>query len=259
MHIDVCGVFVFKKKPNLKHQKSIINSLFYLFSTLALVSGEMVIQARNPVHSVLYLILVFFNAAGLIILLGLDYFAMIFLVAYVGVGAMTVLFLFVVMMLNINLAEFNEKRLRYLFMATLLCLLFLTILSPWTGIIRLWEKKYFILLTDFSYMASLSLIITFLFFWINSIEILLHNGWIIANYLVPIQELLADLVEISYRDMSGMPGPALFFPLEDFPELEFEQDAAEQDAAEQGEQPNTWDLFQPQDQDAMSRAKRPRR
>lgn len=72
----------------------------------------MVIQSRNPVYSVLFLILVFFNAAGLLLLLGLDFFAMIFLVVYVG--AIAVLFLFVVMMLNIKLAELNEKKLRYL-------------------------------------------------------------------------------------------------------------------------------------------------
>lgn len=97
--------------------------LFYLFSSLMLVAGILVIQARNPVHSVLFLILVFFNAAGLLILLDLDFFAMIFLVVYVG--AIAVLFLFVVMMLNIKLAEINEKRLRYLPIGGLVGLLFL--------------------------------------------------------------------------------------------------------------------------------------
>ena len=100
-----------------------MNDLFYFFASLALVSGVMVIQARNPVHSVLFLILVFFNVAGLLILLGLDFFAMIFLVVYVG--AIAVLFLFVVMMLNIKLAEINEKRLRYLPIGGLLGILFL--------------------------------------------------------------------------------------------------------------------------------------
>ena len=97
--------------------------LFYLFSSFALTSGVMVIQAKNPVHSVLFLILVFFNSAGLLIMLGLDFFAMIFLVVYVG--AIAVLFLFVVMMLNIKLAEINEKRLRYLPIGGLLGILFL--------------------------------------------------------------------------------------------------------------------------------------
>ena len=97
--------------------------LFYFFSSLTLLSGVMVIQARNPVHSVLFLILVFFNAAGLLVLLGLDFFAMIFLVVYVG--AIAVLFLFVVMMLNIKISEINEKRLRYLPIGGVLGLLFL--------------------------------------------------------------------------------------------------------------------------------------
>lgn len=100
-----------------------MNFLFYLFSSLALISGSMVIQARNPVHSVLFLILVFFNAAALLLLLGLDFFAMIFLVVYVG--AIAVLFLFVVMMLNIKLAEIHEKKLRYLPIGGLLGILFL--------------------------------------------------------------------------------------------------------------------------------------
>ena len=100
-----------------------MNLLFYCFSSFALISGVMVIQSKNPVHSVLFLILVFFNAAGLLILLGLDFFAMIFLVVYVG--AIAVLFLFVVMMLNIKLAEINEKRLRYLPVGGFLGVLFL--------------------------------------------------------------------------------------------------------------------------------------
>lgn len=97
--------------------------LFYIFSSLTLVSGALVIQARNPVHSVLFLVLVFFNAAGLLVLLGLDFFALIFLVVYVG--AIAVLFLFVVMMLNIRIAEISEKRLRYLPVGGVLGLLFL--------------------------------------------------------------------------------------------------------------------------------------
>lgn len=100
-----------------------MNLLFYMFSSLALISGIMVIQSRNPVHSVLFLILVFLNSSGLLILLGLDFFAMIFIVVYVG--AIAVLFLFVVMMLNIKIAEINEKKLRYLPIGGVLGLLFL--------------------------------------------------------------------------------------------------------------------------------------
>lgn len=103
--------------------ESSLNLLFYLFSSIALISGVMVITARNPVHSVLFLILVFCNAAGLLILLELDFFAMIFLVVYVG--AIAVLFLFVVMMLNIKLSEVNENILRYLPIGGLIGILFL--------------------------------------------------------------------------------------------------------------------------------------
>ena len=96
--------------------------LFDIFSTLAMISGVLVIQARNPVHSVLFLILVFFNGAALLLLLGLDFFALILLVVYVG--AIAVLFLFVVMMLNIKLVEIDEKKLRYLPIGGLVGLLF---------------------------------------------------------------------------------------------------------------------------------------
>ncbi len=100
-----------------------MDTLFYLFSSLALLSAIMVIQSSNPVHSVLFLILVFLNSAGLLLLLGLDFFAMLFLVVYVG--AIAVLFLFVVMMLNVKSAEISEKKLRYLPVGGLLGLLFL--------------------------------------------------------------------------------------------------------------------------------------
>jgi NADH-quinone oxidoreductase subunit J len=85
---------------------------FYFFSAILLVSGIMVISSRNPVHSVLFLILAFFNAAGLFVLLGAEFLAMILVVVYVG--AVAVLFLFVVMMLDINFVELRQGFLRYL-------------------------------------------------------------------------------------------------------------------------------------------------
>jgi NADH-ubiquinone oxidoreductase chain 6 len=97
--------------------------LFSIFSSIALVSGVMVIRAKNPVHSVLFLILVFCNTSGLLVLLGLDFFAMILLVVYVG--AIAVLFLFVVMMLNIKIAEIHENVLRYLPVGGIIGLIFL--------------------------------------------------------------------------------------------------------------------------------------
>jgi NADH-quinone oxidoreductase subunit J len=85
---------------------------FYLFSAVAVASGVMVISARNPVHSVLFLILAFFNSAGLFILLGAEFLAMILVVVYVG--AVAVLFLFVVMMLDIDFTELRRGMLNYL-------------------------------------------------------------------------------------------------------------------------------------------------
>jgi len=85
---------------------------FYLFAAICVVSGVMVISARNPVHSVLYLILAFFNAAGLFVLMGAEFLAMLLVVVYVG--AVAVLFLFVVMMLDINFAELRAGVMKYL-------------------------------------------------------------------------------------------------------------------------------------------------
>ena len=85
---------------------------FYLFAAVTLAAGVMVISARNPVHSVLYLILAFFNSAGLFILMGAEFLAMILVVVYVG--AVAVLFLFVVMMLDINFTEMREGFMQYL-------------------------------------------------------------------------------------------------------------------------------------------------
>ncbi|MEQ9449600.1 MAG: NADH-quinone oxidoreductase subunit J [Rhodospirillaceae bacterium] len=85
---------------------------FYLFSIIAVVSALNVIFQRNPVHSVLWLILTFFNAAGLFVLLGAEFVAMILVVVYVG--AVAVLFLFVVMMLDINITVLREGFLKYL-------------------------------------------------------------------------------------------------------------------------------------------------
>lgn len=85
---------------------------FYLFAAVLVLSAVMVITARNPVHSVLFLILAFFNAAGLFVLLGAEFVAMILVIVYVG--AVAVLFLFVVMMLDINFADLRKGVMQYL-------------------------------------------------------------------------------------------------------------------------------------------------
>ena len=84
---------------------------FYLFATTAVVSGCLVILAKNPVHSVLWLILTFFSSAGLFVLLGAEFVAMLLVIVYVG--AVAVLFLFVVMMLDVNFAELRGELNRY--------------------------------------------------------------------------------------------------------------------------------------------------
>ena len=85
---------------------------FYLFAGVCIASAVMVIAARNPVHSVLFLILAFVNAAGLFVLMGAEFLAMILIVVYVG--AVAVLFLFVVMMLDVDFAELRQGFLQYL-------------------------------------------------------------------------------------------------------------------------------------------------
>jgi NADH-quinone oxidoreductase subunit J len=84
---------------------------FYLFAAVVILSGAMTITSRNPVHSVLWLILAFFNGAGLMLLCGAEFIAMLLIIVYVG--AVAVLFLFVVMMLNIDFAELRAGFVRY--------------------------------------------------------------------------------------------------------------------------------------------------
>jgi NADH-quinone oxidoreductase subunit J len=84
---------------------------FYVFAAITVASAAMVVVSRNPVYSVLFLILAFFNAAALFLLIGAEFIAMILVIVYVG--AVAVLFLFVVMMLDINLTELREGFLAY--------------------------------------------------------------------------------------------------------------------------------------------------
>ena len=86
--------------------------MFYVFASLAVASGVLVVSSRNPVHSVLFLIVAFFNAAGLFVLIGAEFLAMILVIVYVG--AVAVLFLFVVMMLDIDFTQLRGGFVRYL-------------------------------------------------------------------------------------------------------------------------------------------------
>ena len=107
---------------------------FYLLATVAVVSGLLVVTARNPVHSVLWLILSFFSAAGLFVLLGAEFLAMLLVVVYVG--AVAVLFLFVVMMLDVDFAELRQGVLAYLPFGALIGIVLLAelllVLGAWT-------------------------------------------------------------------------------------------------------------------------------
>tara|TARA_R110002110_G_scaffold34834_4_gene118134 strand:- start:5079 stop:5693 length:615 start_codon:yes stop_codon:yes gene_type:complete len=107
---------------------------FYLFAATAVAAGFMVIAARNPVHSVLFLILTFFNVAGLFVLMGAEFLAFILLMVYVG--AVAVLFLFVVMMLDIDFAELREGFLQYLPIGALIGIILLIelilVMGTWT-------------------------------------------------------------------------------------------------------------------------------
>jgi NADH-quinone oxidoreductase subunit J len=96
---------------------------FYVFSIIAVASALMVISSRNPVHSVLFLILCFVNAAGLFMLAGAEFLALILIVVYVG--AVAVLFLFVVMMLDVDFAELRQGVLQYMPIGALIGLILL--------------------------------------------------------------------------------------------------------------------------------------
>ncbi|MCK5384710.1 MAG: NADH-quinone oxidoreductase subunit J [Alphaproteobacteria bacterium] len=91
---------------------------FYLFAGILILSALMVITARNPVHSVLFLILAFFNAAGIFVLLGAEFLAMILIIVHVG--AVTVLFLFVVMMLDVDFSTLRKRSVSYIFPSIIL-------------------------------------------------------------------------------------------------------------------------------------------
>jgi len=128
--------------------------LFYFFTGLILISATMVISVKNPVHSVLFLILTFISAAGLLFLLEIEFISLIFIVVYVG--AIAVLFLFVVMMLDIKITDLNRNFLKYFPIGSFLGFAFLIeILLMLTNTLEL--NSYYV--TNNSYTV-----------WINSID-----------------------------------------------------------------------------------------
>ncbi|MBL1437182.1 MAG: NADH-quinone oxidoreductase subunit J [Rhodobacteraceae bacterium] len=110
---------------------------FYLFSAVAVASALMVVLSRNPVHSVLWLILTFFSAAGLFVILGAEFVAMLLVIVYVG--AVMVLFLFVVMMMDVDFAELKSGMAKYVRIGSLIGLVILIELLMATGFWGGWE------------------------------------------------------------------------------------------------------------------------
>jgi len=157
------GTLSIKKKYEII--MNIETLFFYIFSSLAIASGIMVISSRNPMHSVLFLVLVFCNVAGLLILLEIEFLAMLFLIVYVG--AIAVLFLFVVMMLNIRVTELNESVLRYLPIGgIILFIFFFEILSVVNGdLVPFFSSQFFLFESEnFILNQNLNTI-----FWTNQI------------------------------------------------------------------------------------------
>ena len=150
--------------------------LFYFFSSLAIISSIMVINSKNPIYSVLFLVLVFCNASGLLVLLEIDFIAMLLIIVYVG--AIAVLFLFVVMMLNVRITELKKGNLlKFLSVGTFcLSLIFYKtlILMEWSpeANLSLWES-----LDSSSLFSSISneIVTTFnqnleIIIWVNQIN-----------------------------------------------------------------------------------------
>ena len=106
---------------------SLVAFAFYIFASVAIIAGLLVVTARNPVHSVLWLILAFFSAAGMFVLMGAEFVAKLMIIVYVG--AVAVLFLFVVMMLDVDFAELKQGLANYLPMGGLIAIILLLELS----------------------------------------------------------------------------------------------------------------------------------
>ncbi|OZB17987.1 MAG: NADH:ubiquinone oxidoreductase subunit J [Rhodobacterales bacterium 34-62-10] len=134
---------------------------FYLFAISALAGGLFTVISRNPVHSVLWLILTFLSAAGLFVLLGAEFVAMLLVIVYVG--AVAVLFLFVVMMLDVDFAQLKAEMARYMPLALLIGVVLLMQLSlafgVWTASEGAMEARDALIPTDITNTAALGLLL----------------------------------------------------------------------------------------------------
>lgn len=129
--------------------------LFFFFSILSLICGLFVVTSRNPIHSVLFLVLVFFNVSGLLILLGVEFLALLFLIVYVG--AIAVLFLFIIMMLSIKIPNYEILTYRYIPIGLILGFSFLC------EVFTIFQSEFSLLIT------SPFKTLTFTDFYLNSI------------------------------------------------------------------------------------------
>ena len=159
-----------------------LNFIIFIFFFIFLIfSAILVISSRNPIHSILFLILVFVNASGLLLLLNLEFLAMMFLIVYVG--AIAVLFLFVVMMLNIKIIELNENLIRYLPIGIFISLIF------FFEIFFILDNNLFFNFMFFNFIDWVNLI--------NSVTNMELIGQIIYTYYSPLFLLLSLLLLIA--------------------------------------------------------------
>ena len=119
-------------------EMTVFDFVFYMFSTCLLVGGALTVVSKSPVHSVLWMILSFLSGAGLMVLLGAEFVAMLLIIVYVG--AVMVLFLFVVMMLDVDFAELRAEMARFLPLASLIGIILLIAFIP--ALFRIMPKPY---------------------------------------------------------------------------------------------------------------------
>lgn len=151
--------------------------LFYFFSFLAVIFSIFVVISNNPIHSILSLVLVFFNTVGLLILLGAEFLSMLFLIVYVG--AVAVLFLFVIMMLNIKVFAIKSTMYRYIPIGVLLSFIFFNELSVVLNS-DLTSLSWDLLNSSFPIYINFS--ICQISFWVDNI-FSLNNIFILGNVL----------------------------------------------------------------------------
>ncbi len=194
---------------------------FYLFATVCIASAVMVIASRNPVHSVLFLILAFVNAAGLFLLVGAEFLAMLLIVVYVG--AVAVLFLFVIMMLDVDFTELRQGFLEYLPVGLLIGFIFMaelllvaggwivnpevtkTVLAPIPSDVTNTEALGLVLYTKYIYFFQLAAMIL-LVAMIGAIVLTLRHRTNIKRQDINVQNARSPETAMSIRKVAAGQG-----------------------------------------------------